>query len=96
LNRQARQARQARQVFFWFLNPRILLGALGVLGVLAVSSPARAAEPDDAAADKAPVEVGGEVPVIELYTMGQGDLMFEKFGHAAICVVVPGQPRKTR
>lgn len=32
------------------------------------------------------------VPVIELYTMGQGDLMAERFGHAALCVCYPDDP----
>src|SRR6187401_3573893 len=38
----------------------------------------------------------GGAPIIELYTMGQGDLMFEKFGHAALCIRYPRQPRRTR
>ncbi|RMH45069.1 MAG: DUF4105 domain-containing protein [Deltaproteobacteria bacterium] len=28
-------------------------------------------------------------PVVDLYTMGQGDQLFERFGHAAICVQWP-------
>jgi hypothetical protein len=28
----------------------------------------------------------GEAPVVDVYTMGAGDLIFEHFGHAAICV----------
>lgn len=30
-------------------------------------------------------------PVIELWTMGQGDLMVEKFGHAALCICREGE-----
>ncbi|MGH9462700.1 MAG: DUF4105 domain-containing protein [Vicinamibacteria bacterium] len=30
-------------------------------------------------------------PRIELYTMGPGDYLFSKFGHAALCVVGPGE-----
>jgi hypothetical protein len=38
----------------------------------------------------------GDQPIVELYTMGQGDDMFEKFGHAALCIRFPRQPRRTR
>jgi hypothetical protein len=38
----------------------------------------------------------GDAPIVELYTMGQGDLMFEKFGHAALCIRYPREPRRTR
>lgn len=36
------------------------------------------------------------VPRIVLYTMGQGEVMFEKFGHAAMCVEYPQRPRMSR
>ncbi len=49
--------------------------------------------PDDRAAE--PPEMGDQ-PIVELYTMGQGDDMFEKFGHAALCIRYPHQPRRTR
>jgi hypothetical protein len=49
--------------------------------------------PDDRAAE--PPEPGDQ-PIVELYTMGQGDDMFEKFGHAALCIRFPRQPRRTR
>ena len=44
-----------------------------------------------------PVEVRAEGealpdPVIELYTMGQGELLAERFGHAALCVCYPDEP----
>lgn len=35
-------------------------------------------------------------PRIELYTMGQGEHVFERFGHAAICVVHDRQPARSR
>jgi hypothetical protein len=34
-------------------------------------------------------------PKIELYTMGQGEHLFERFGHAAICVVHDRAPERT-
>src|SRR5688572_13323285 len=44
-----------------------------------------------AAADR-PVEL----PVVELYTIGQGDQLFEKFGHAALCLRPPGKDPRSR
>lgn len=44
------------------------------------------AAPNRSDADEKPV------PVIELYTMGQGDLLAERFGHAALCVCYPDRP----
>ena len=35
-----------------------------------------------------------ETPRIELYTMGPGDFIVEKYGHAALCVRYPTEPRK--
>jgi hypothetical protein len=35
-------------------------------------------------------------PRIELYTMGQGDELFERFGHAAVCVVHDRAPARSR
>ncbi len=35
-------------------------------------------------------------PRIELYTMGQGEHVFERFGHAAICVVYDRTPARSR
>ena len=61
-----------------------------LLVAIALAAPATALarqpterEPDTAGTGPAPA---GPPPIIELYTMGQGDLMFEKFGHAALCV----------
>jgi hypothetical protein len=34
------------------------------------------------------------IPVVQLYTMGQGDVLFQKFGHAALCLRYPAQPRQ--
>jgi len=42
--------------------------------------------PATAQAEEAPV------PVIELYTMGQGETLAERFGHAALCVCYPATP----
>lgn len=36
---------------------------------------------------QASVAFAQDVPLIDVYTMGQGDELVEKFGHAAICVV---------
>src|SRR5688572_801328 len=38
----------------------------------------------------------GPVPEIILYTMGQGDVIFEKFGHGALCAEYPEAPRNSR
>src|SRR5688572_20562592 len=69
----------------------------GLLAIVAASSAAWAGEPADTLPGSAPTtRPPGEVPpIIELYTMGQGDLVFEKFGHAALCVRHPRQPRQT-
>ena len=53
---------------------------------------ARAGEPGETAPPAPTPSAGAEArpagppPVVELYTMGQGGLIFEKFGHAALCV----------
>ncbi len=61
-----------------------------LLVAIAVAAPATALagepterEPNTAGTGPA---TDGPPPIIELYTMGQGDLVFEKFGHAALCV----------
>ena len=36
------------------------------------------------------------VPQVDVYTMGPGAALFERFGHAAICTVCESEPRKTR
>lgn len=33
-------------------------------------------------------------PTVELYTMGQGEILFEKFGHAALCLRYENSPQK--
>jgi Domain of unknown function (DUF4105) len=64
---------------------------------LATPGTARAGEeterPPDPAGTAPPPD--GPPPIIELYTMGQGDLMFEKFGHAALCVTHTRGRRRT-
>ena len=40
-------------------------------------------------ANRCPIAADGG-PVVELWTMGQGDLMVEKFGHAALCICREG------
>jgi hypothetical protein len=63
------------------------LGALGVVGWCAVSAGVAGAQPAHLAADQLP---GGaiepEPPAIDLVTFGIGAVIFEKFGHAAICL----------
>ena len=73
-----------------------LAGALLLLAGLTL--PARAAEPADAVPDAAPPAARRTAaePVVELYTMGQGELMFEKFGHAALCISPGGDERRGR
>lgn len=70
---------------------------VAVLLLGATSARAGGAEPADAVPDeRSPPPPEDGAPIIELYTMGQGDLMFEKFGHAALCIRYPRQPRRTR
>jgi hypothetical protein len=71
--------------------------SLVALLLLAGTPSARAADPEGAPDDRPGEPAGpGDVPIVELYTMGQGDLMFEKFGHAALCIRYARQPRRTR
>lgn len=37
-----------------------------------------------------------EAPLIDVYTMGVGDLVTEKFGHAAVCTRYPSRPQRDR
>jgi hypothetical protein len=75
---------------------RLAVALVAALGVSAAAAgPAHAGDPDapDEPPDAPPIELPFETPVIELYTMGPGELVFEKFGHAALCVVYPsGRP----
>jgi len=68
--------------------------------IVALASTARAApEASEASSDQqvqVPPSGRGDVPVITLYTMGLGNLIFEKFGHAALCVEYPRNPRASR
>lgn len=64
----------------------------------AAAGDARAADPD-APQGKPPSELPpepAEAPVIELYTMGPGEVVFEKFGHAALCVRYPSRRPRAR
>ena len=69
-----------------------------LLVATAAAGGARAGDPDAPEAEPPsgmPPEPA-EAPVIELYTMGPGALVFEKFGHAALCVHYrSGRPRLT-
>jgi hypothetical protein len=44
----------------------------------------------------AAVSAGGVAPRIEVYTMGPGEHLFERFGHAAICVIDDDRPARSR
>jgi len=77
--------------------------AVALLVLLVVAGAARSAHagdpgggPDDRADQPAAPVTPGDQPLVELYTMGQGDDMFEKFGHAALCIRYPREPRRTR
>lgn len=41
------------------------------------------------------LEPGATAPVIELYTFGRGELIFEKFGHTALCINYNEDGRET-
>jgi hypothetical protein len=58
---------------------RTVLAALVAAALLSPSAPARATT--------------DPIPVVELYTMGNGQLVWERFGHAAICVRYPDRRR---
>ncbi|HKE16581.1 MAG TPA: DUF4105 domain-containing protein [Kofleriaceae bacterium] len=68
-----------------------------LVAVVMAPGAARAGEPGETAptpAAGAEARPAGPPPVVELYTMGQGALIFEKFGHAALCVSrSTGRPR---
>lgn len=68
-----------------------LLLALSMVAAQPATSAAKKATPPDtsppAATKHAPAAKDeGLPPVITMYTMGRGELMVEKFGHAALCV----------
>jgi hypothetical protein len=54
-------------------------------------------DPGDPDAPASPgAETASSAPTVELYTMGQGELLFEKFGHSALCLIhTRGRRRKT-
>ncbi|ACY17624.1 DUF4105 domain-containing protein [Haliangium ochraceum] len=53
------------------------------------------AQPAPAQADAGTASADGPAPVIELWTMGPGDLIWEKYGHTALCTRYP-DPRDDR
>lgn len=61
---------------------------VAVLGSWAVAGEPASAFPDATGAPDA----GEAAPIVELYTMGQGELVVERFGHAALCVRYPRRP----
>jgi len=63
-----------------------LLFALSAAVILIVSGLAE---------NTARAEGAGAVPRVELITMGRGSLLFEKFGHAALCLVYDQGKRRT-
>ncbi|HTE50607.1 MAG TPA: DUF4105 domain-containing protein [Kofleriaceae bacterium] len=76
------------------------------LGLALPSGNAAAGEPapPESAAPTAPAEASGaaspdasapDAPIVELITMGAGDDLFEKFGHAAMCLVHDRGKRRT-
>lgn len=71
--------RRMRRCLLVVLVTAGLLGGTAVAGEPASSFPGR---------DVAGAGTDG-APIIELYTMGQGDLVVERFGHAALCVRYP-------
>lgn len=49
-----------------------------------------------AAAEPVLSYVEGPEPQIDLHTMGQGEVLYQRFGHAALCVVYDSQPKRNR
>lgn len=81
--------------------PRSVSLILGAIFLLALPSFALASgEAEEAqlpAAELAPAPVPrGEVPHIDVYTMGVGSDVTEKFGHAAVCTRYDKNPRRGR
>ena len=70
------------------MRPRNFASVVCALVGLLASAPARA--------DRAPLPDAetGPAPKIVLITMGKGDVVWQKFGHGAICVEYPQQTRK--
>ncbi|HUH05057.1 MAG TPA: DUF4105 domain-containing protein [Kofleriaceae bacterium] len=46
------------------------------------------------ATDRPAPTLDEELPSVELYTIGQGVILFEKFGHAVLCLRYPSNPRR--
>ena len=66
---------------------------LALLIAVAASSLARGEELADDDVELLEMERSG-VPVVQLYTMGQGEVLFQKFGHAAMCLHYPARNRQ--
>jgi hypothetical protein len=63
-----------------------------VLGVVALAAPAHAQRNRMGRIDARP---GATAPVVQLFTFGRGDVIFEKFGHTAICLDYDEPERET-
>lgn len=66
---------------------------IAIIALLLWLAPASARALDPAPAQGAPA--GEPAPVVELITMGPGELIWEKWGHSALCVRYP-DPRRDR
>ncbi|GAB4561769.1 MAG: hypothetical protein Tsb0020_09480 [Haliangiales bacterium] len=70
--------------------------ALSCAGALAAPAPASAQTDASGSSATANAARAGDAPVIELITMGPGQLLWERYGHAALCVRYAKQPRRDR
>jgi hypothetical protein len=71
------------------------LALAAVLGVAGLAAPAHADDSRFVSADDVlalPIEP--VAPTVDLYTFGNGELVFEKFGHAALCLTYHARGRR--
>ncbi len=76
-----------------------LLAVAFAWALLAALTGTATAQPSPASAQRSPVSAQrspAAAPKIDLYTMGVGDMVVEKFGHAALCTRYPTEPRRDR
>lgn len=69
----------------------LLVGGLLAVALCAAGRPASASGLDAGSTGSS-----STVPEIILYTMEEGEVLFQRFGHAALCVEYPDAPRRDR
>jgi len=70
----------------WVALLGVLLVSMSRAAIAEAAEPPTAAEPQGPTEKAAPARADSDAITVELITMGTGDLVFEKFGHAALCL----------